>query len=113
MKGVPIENQIEPDEQLVWNVAQALKACISKEELREIFASLLASASDSRKAKLVHPLFPFVIQQMSPRDAANFKHLYTKKKIQVPIMDLRPTLFGVTGQVQTSIFIANPEFSGK
>lgn len=41
MKGVPIENQIEPDEQLVWNAAQALKACISKEELREIFASLL------------------------------------------------------------------------
>ncbi|WP_203363069.1 DUF4393 domain-containing protein [Bacillus sp. REN10] len=72
---IPEEFLQEPPLHIVGPAIEASKYYIESEDLRELFANLIASSVDQRKSPSTHPSFVEVIKQMSPVDARNFKFL--------------------------------------
>jgi hypothetical protein len=70
INAIPVENYIEPKVQIVAQALEDSKYCVEEPELREMFANLIASASDNTKAASTHPSFSAILKQMSPQDAA-------------------------------------------
>ncbi|GHV39499.1 hypothetical protein FACS189490_03210 [Clostridia bacterium] len=57
LKLIPEENVIEPKTQIVAQALDDSKFCVEEPALREMFAELIASASDKTKEDTVHPSF--------------------------------------------------------
>lgn len=75
-QSIPEEYIQEPSLHIVGPAIDASKYYIDSEELREMFANLIASSIDSRKSGETHPSFVEIIKQLSPEDAGvliNFK----------------------------------------
>lgn len=67
------ENNIcEPNFQTISTAFENARHCDS-DELRELFANLIASSINIEKKDDVHPSFSEIIKQMSPLDARNLK----------------------------------------
>ena len=73
INSIPVENRIEADTQIVAPALEASKYCIEKEELREMFANLIASSMNSEKEAIVHPIFTDIIKRLSYVDAQLLK----------------------------------------
>lgn len=69
IENVPENKRIEPDIQIVAAALEASKYCVENKAVREMFASLIASAMNSDTANLEHPSFPDIIKQLNPFDA--------------------------------------------
>lgn len=69
LAAIPKANLIEPPLNIVGPTLEAAKYHIEDEDLREMFANLIASAMDSRMTSIAHPAFVEIIKQMSPLDA--------------------------------------------
>ena len=85
---VPEENRQEPSSHIVLSSLEEAKFCVEEEELRELFVSLLTSATDSTKT--VHPSFASIIRQMSPNDAfliREFKRIYKYPLCNIKYVD--------------------------
>lgn len=70
---IPDEYIKEPELHIIGPVIEASKYYIDSEELREMFANLIASSIDIRKSQSTHPAFVEIIKQLSPFDAQNIK----------------------------------------
>lgn len=70
--SIPENNICEPDFQTISTAFDNAKHCDS-DELRELFANLIASSINIEKKDDVHPSFSEIIKQMSPLDARNLK----------------------------------------
>ncbi len=68
-ESIPPENRIDPDLQIAGQALNDAKYCVENEDVREMFANLIASTMDSEKCKQVHPAFSDTIKQLSPVDA--------------------------------------------
>jgi hypothetical protein len=75
LESEPIENIQTPDLTIAWPTIEALKFSGHKDELNEMFASLLASAMTKDKSQSTHPSFVDKIRHMSTLDAVLFKDL--------------------------------------
>ncbi|MFP3357602.1 DUF4393 domain-containing protein [Planococcus sp. SIMBA_143] len=73
--AIPEENLQEPPMSIVGPALEASKYYIEEEELREMFANVIASSMDNRKSDNVHHSFVEIIKQLSPRDARNIEFL--------------------------------------
>ncbi|MDR3085372.1 MAG: DUF4393 domain-containing protein [Christensenellaceae bacterium] len=109
-KAIP-EEKIAPIEAYVGVPAlQALSYSMDADELRELFANLLASAMNADKKDAVHPAFVEIIKQLSPLDAENMALF--KAARQYPIANYAlsvATKFGSgTSTVERNVFLANP-----
>lgn len=60
---------------------------LNSEELREMFASLIASSVDSRVNQDIHPSFSSILKDLSPEDAKIFKQIYIERA--VPTISIR------------------------
>ena len=69
LKGVPEENIITPDPSLAVPIIEALRYTAHKEEIREMFSNLIATAMDKDTALQAHPSFVEIIKQLSPDEA--------------------------------------------
>ncbi len=67
--AIPNENRTEPDTQIACQALQDAKYCVENEQIREMFANLIASTMDNRVSKTVHPSFSSILKQMSAADA--------------------------------------------
>lgn len=83
LNEIPEERRIEPNTQVVLNALTASQSCVEEEALREMFANLIASASDSEKVDAVHPAFPEIIKQMSTVDAELLMILGQENKLPI------------------------------
>jgi hypothetical protein len=86
---IPEEFLIEPQMHIVGPAIEASKFYIDSEELRQMFANLIASSIDSRKIEQTHPSFVEIIKQLSPLDAqvlANFKYA-----VRIPLVTIKIT----------------------
>lgn len=72
---VPKEQLTEPPLNIVGPALEASKYYIEDEDLRLMFAKLIAASMDTTKQSLAHPSFVEIIKQMSAFDAQNFKFL--------------------------------------
>lgn len=99
--AIPAERLIPPDPIIMGPTLQALTYTAQETNLREMFVSLLASASDSEKADSVHPSFIEMIKQMSNKDALFIKHL--NDIISMPVV----RVFGYTENGKSLILAEN------
>ena len=87
LQNVPIENIITPPAYVAVPALQAISYCMDDEQLREMFAELLAHAMNSETVDNVHPTYVEIIKQMSPYDALVFKKLI--KKLIIPCVSVK------------------------
>lgn len=72
------ENVQEPKLNIVGPTLDASKFYIDDDEMRKMFAKLLASSMDKTKDDIVHNAFVEIIKQLSPIDAKNLFNLNPK-----------------------------------
>ena len=66
---IPPENIQEPPLKIIGPALEASKYYIEEEELRSMFAKILASSFDDRKNSIIHPSFVEIIKQLDITDA--------------------------------------------
>lgn len=80
---------VEPEPYVAVPALQQLEYSYNSEELRELYANLLASSMDSDKKWSVHPSFVDIIKQLSPLDAHVLSILQTKAVFTVICMRIK------------------------
>lgn len=78
LRGVPEDQIITPDLQVAGPALEALRFVGPQDELREMFAKLLAAAMSRDSAHLAHPSYTEVIKSMTP-DEARIVSLFTTR----------------------------------
>ena len=86
LKDIPPEKITTPEGYVGVSALQAIAYSMHSDELRELYANLLANAMNVDTKNKVHPSFVELIKQMSPNDAATFKIIYEAPI--APILDL-------------------------
>jgi len=70
---------VTPEAYIAVPAIQAISYSMNSEELRNLYANLLAKAMNIDTKDLVHPSFVEIIKQMSPLDAKVFRFLAERK----------------------------------
>lgn len=107
LNKIPEEHLIEPDLSIVGPALEASKFYIQEEDIRKMFAKLIASSMDSTSSANVHHAFVEIIKQINPTDASNLK--FISQTDILPIVEYQLKLpDNSTRLLQTNVFIANP-----
>ena len=77
LEHVAEDKIITPEAYVAVPAMQAISYSMNSEELRNLYANLLAKAINSDTKDLVHPSFVEIIRQMSPIDALIFSKIIT------------------------------------
>lgn len=86
VSAIPKEKQIDPSIQITAQALENSKYCISSNELRTMFVNLITSTMNKDFEPFVHPSFPEILKQMSPKDA-HFLTLF-KTSESIPLICL-------------------------
>lgn len=87
LKRVPEEKIVIPEPYVAVPAIQQLSYSLDSEELRELYANLLASSMNSDKKSDVHPAFVDIIKQLAPDEAKLLRHLSHQSVI--PLVEIR------------------------
>ena len=77
---------VTPEAYVAVPAIQAISYSMNSEELRNLYANLLAKAMNSDTKDMVHPSFVEIIKQMSPVDSLVFKTIMQRESN--PLIDL-------------------------
>ncbi len=88
-KNIPIEKLVEPEPHIAIPAIQQLSYCQNSEELRDLYANLLASSMNTDKKWKVHPAFVDIVKQLTPDEAKMLKSLPPSIVISHPLIDVR------------------------
>ncbi len=69
LKNVPLERIVTPNLLVAGPIVESLKFAAHEDNLRELYANLLATSIDLQTAQNAHPGFVQIIQNMSPDEA--------------------------------------------
>lgn len=86
LKNIDPEKIVPPEAYVAVPTIQAISYSMNSEELRNLYANLLAKAMNSDTKNLVHPSFIEIIKQMSPIDSLVFKTIMERDAN--PLIDL-------------------------
>lgn len=75
LKDIPKEKIITPDATIAGPLLESLKYTGHKEELKDMYANLLATAMNKDKAQNAHPSFVDIIKNMNSDEARIIKYL--------------------------------------
>ena len=87
LQNIPKEKIIQPDTMIAGPTLEALRFAGHKEELRELYANLLAASMNSDTANKAHPAFVEIIKQLSPDEAKLLSCM--KTKTSYPLVSIR------------------------
>jgi len=73
LQDVQPEKIVPPESSVAVPVILAISYCIDNDELRELFATLLANAMNEDYKDKIHPAFVEIIRQLSPLDVLMIK----------------------------------------
>lgn len=79
LENVDSQKIVEPEPYVAVPAIQAISYSMNSEELRSLYANLIANAMNSDTKDLVHPSFVEIIKQMSPNDALILKEISYSK----------------------------------
>lgn len=82
---IPPDHVQAPPFNIVGSALEASKYNIAVEELREMFANLIAHACDREMEPAIHPSFIFILTQISSLEASILASFRPKKNIQLGI----------------------------
>lgn len=109
IKLIP-ENDIQPAQSgILYPFFKVANDYLDSEDLRKLFAKLIAASFDSRKNSSLHPCFSEIIKQMSPVDAQNLNCF--KKMERLPICEYRVQDYDANDRFHikyTNVFLSNP-----
>lgn len=88
LKNVDPEKIVTPEAYVAVPAIQAISYSMDSEELRSLYANLLAKAMNSDTKDMVHPSFVEIIKQMSPLDAKTLQYIFNEQNRGIPIIDL-------------------------
>lgn len=88
---VPPEKIVEPPLNVVGPAFDSLRYAGHDDTLRELYASLIASAMNADTQASVHPAFAEMIRQMTPLDAQLLRYLRTDS---LPLLEVRSSARG-------------------
>ena len=86
LENIDPDKIVEPEAYVAVPAIQAISYSMNSEELRNLYANLLAKAMNSDTKDMVHPSFVEIIKQMSPVDSIVFKTIMERQVN--PIVDL-------------------------
>lgn len=86
LEHVGEEKIVTPEAYVAVPAIQAISYSMDSEELRNLYANLLAKAMNSDTKDMVHPSFVEIIKQLSPIDSLVFKTIMERETN--PLMDL-------------------------
>ncbi|WP_049680554.1 DUF4393 domain-containing protein [Peribacillus loiseleuriae] len=105
---IPEDNLVEPQLHIVGPALEASKYYVQNEDLRNMFANLIASSMDITKIEQAHPSFVEIIKQMSPLDAKNLKLFFDN--VMHPIVNYKLTNSKLAENIiKTDVFLGNHE----
>ena len=81
LKDVPEENIISPPASIVGPSIEAIKFLAKEEELRELYAQLIATSINADTTDNVHPGFVEIIKNLSTDDAKMLHYIYKKNAL--------------------------------
>jgi hypothetical protein len=111
LKDIPSERITTPPPEVVGPALESLKFTGHKEDLRNLFANLIANSMDSATLRNAHPGFVEIIKNISSEEAKILK-LFTKKQL-LPLIDIRnENKDGTGGRDILKNFSQIGEFSG-
>jgi len=87
LKDIPEEKIITPDETIAGPLLESLRYTGHKEELKEMYANLLASSMNADKADNTHPSFVDIIKNMNMYEARIIQYL--AKNNALPMIHIR------------------------
>lgn len=90
LKNVPQENIIPPALEVAGPAIEALRFAGNNEDIRELYANLLANSMDSTTAKNAHPSFVEIIKNISS-DEAHLMKCFVQNSMY-PLIDVRGML---------------------
>ena len=73
LEKIPEEKRIEPDTRIVWDAFEKSRSALGVDEIRHLYANLIANAANSDFASQIHPSFSTIISQLSPLDVQNLE----------------------------------------
>ncbi|MCY1690720.1 DUF4393 domain-containing protein [Exiguobacterium sp. SL14] len=88
---IPEGNLIDPPLNIVGSALEASKFHIEEDEIRQMFAKLIASSMNSDSSPYVHTSFVETIKQLSPLDAINLKIIADKTSLPVVNYSIQET----------------------
>ena len=81
LEKISIEQIVSPEAHIAVPIIQYISYCIDNNELRNMYANLLAKSMNSVVKNKVHPAFIEIIKQLCPDEAKIMKALYEKKVV--------------------------------
>lgn len=75
LENVSLEKIVTPEAYVAVPAIQAISYSMDSEELRDLYANLLAKAMNIDIKDTIHPAYVETIKQLSPDDAKYFKHI--------------------------------------
>ncbi len=79
LKNVDPEKIVVPEPYVAVPAIQAISYSMDSDELRELYAKLLAKSMVTDTKDMVHPAYVETIKQLSPNDAKYFTHIFSLK----------------------------------
>lgn len=102
------ENLQDPKLSVVGPALEAAKFYMDEDEIRKIFAKLIASSMDKEQSGYIHPSFVEMIKMLSELDAKNLYYLYTLNDETISKVRIEFDNGGYQ-DIYTHIYLGNPE----
>lgn len=87
LRSVNPDDIVFPEPYVAVPAIQSISYCMDSDELRSMYASLLAKSIYSKTKDSVHPAFVEIIKQLSPLDALILKVIHSREAIA--LVDIR------------------------
>ncbi len=116
LENIPPENIVPPEPYIGVPALQQISYCMDNEELRNMYANLLARAMNKDTKNDVHPSFVEIIKNLSPDEAVLLKYICTYftdlKFANIPTISLHKMNNPMEYEVIISRFSNFPEKAG-
>lgn len=92
LKNIPPEQIEAPEAYIAVPALQNISYCMDNDELRDMYANLLANSMTSIVKNGVHPGFVDIIKQLSPDEAKILRYFATKTSFRQLHCDMKTTM---------------------
>lgn len=108
IEKIPEENIKEPKMSVVGPALEASKFYMEEDEIRSMFAKLIASSMDKTQSDNIHPSFVEMIKMLSPLDAQNLYYLFHNRDETISKIIINFEKGGYQ-EKYTHIYLGNPK----
>ncbi len=107
LANVDPDKIVPPEPYVAIPALQAISYCMDSEELKNMFANLLANSMNIDFKASVHPAFVDLVKQLSPVDCSNLSFFSKAKRLPIARYDIEKE-HGMISTIKNHIFISNP-----